>query len=99
MKKRRRGMFTCTGLPKPDPQNAARDAISPAVVANPDPTAGSSSRNSAPLQDMPLQPHFKSSPKAHQLEDAAASSIAMPPFQLATLKGTSSNMILPCLRV
>ena len=84
VKKRRLGNFTLSGLPKPAPRNAARDAISPAVVANPDPTAGSSSRNAAPLQDMPLQPHVKSSPEVHQLEDAAADSITMPLLSLAT---------------
>ena len=84
VKKRRLGNFTLSGLPKPAPRNAAREAISGAVVANPDPTAGSSSRNAAPLQDMPLQPHVKSSPEVHQLEDAAADSIAMPLLSLAT---------------
>ena len=78
------GKFIFSGLPKPASRNAARDAVSPAVDANPDPTAGSSSRNAAPLQDVPLQHQLKSSPEVHQLEDAAANSIATPQISLAS---------------
>ena len=87
LKRRRLGRFVYTGLPKPVPDNyAARDAVSPAVVSTPDPIAGSSLRNAAPLKDVPpftqacpsSSMQAKSSPEVHQLEDAAANSIAMP---------------------
>ena len=87
LKRRRLGRFVYTGLLKPVPDNyAARDAVSPAVVSTPDPIAGSSLRNAAPLKDVPpftqacppSSMQAKSSPEVHQLEDAAANSIAMP---------------------
>ena len=86
VKRRRLGKFIFAGLPKPAPRYAARDAVSPAVVANPDPTAGSSSRNAAPLQDVPpctqacssSSSQAKSSPEVHLLGNAAANSIALP---------------------
>ena len=62
-KRRRLGSFNYSGLPKPAPRNAARDAVSHAVVAKPDPTAGSSSRNAAHLQDVPLHPQGNPLPR------------------------------------
>ena len=86
VKRRRLGRFVYTGLPKPVPNNAARDAVSPAGVTTPDPIAGSSSRNAAPLQDVPPCPsacsssssQAKASPEVHTHEHAAANSIALP---------------------
>ena len=86
LKRRRLGRFIYTGLPKPVPKNAAWDAVSPAVVSTPDPIAGSSSRNAAPLQDVPpctqacsaSSSQAKSSPEVHLLGNAAANSIALP---------------------
>ncbi len=91
VKRRRLGRLIFTGLPKPAPRNAARDAVSPAFVANPDPTAGSSSRNAAPLQDVPplslacfsSSSQAKSSPEVHSLGNAA-DSIALSLLQSVT---------------